>query len=266
MTTSTQLVPADIDARAAEIERQAAEATAQAEALQVRNQAEADQAGAWLRQVAARKKAAEAERKRLKEPILEAGRRIDQMIKDAMAPFTAAEPVVRQKLGTYQAEQDRIRQEEEARLEAERLERERKAREAREKQEAEERAKREQAEKEAREAAEEIAKAKDEEDRKVAEALAEEARVKAQEAANAESAIASLPEVQLPKVVVEAPPKQEGISTRKEWKSEVTDRDAVPRKYWVLDEKAIQRDVKAGAREIPGVRIYSVDKLAVRGS
>lgn len=260
-----ELVKNEVDEKAAEVQSQVAAATAQAEAMQVRDQAEADMAATFLRDVKRRRSAAEAERKRLKEPILEAGRRIDQTFKDAMAPFDAADKIVRGKLGTYTAEQERIRREEEERLERERQERERKAREARERQEAEERQRREQAEREQREAEEEAAKAKSEADREAAEALAAEAARAAEEASVAESAIASLPEVQMPKAVVAAPPKQEGISTRKVWKAEVIDDAAVPRDYLVVDEKAIRAAVKSGVREIPGVRIYSVDEMAVRG-
>lgn len=228
MTTSTELVPADVDARAAEVERQVAEARGQAEAIQVRDPAEADQAAALLRQIAARRKAAEAERKELTGPLDEAKRRIMQKFKDAMAPYDEVDEIVREKVGEYQAEQDRIRQEEEARLEAERRERERLARETREKQEAEERAKREQAEKEQREAEEEARKAQDAADAEAAAQLAEEARQKAEEAKTAEAAISSLPEVSLPKAVVEVAPKLDGVSSRTKREAFVTDRSKLP--------------------------------------
>lgn len=45
-------------------------------------------------------------------------------------------------------------------------------------------------------------------------------------------------------------------TTIKVWKFEVTDAAAVPREYLVVDETLIRKAVQAGAREIPGVRIY----------
>jgi hypothetical protein len=228
MTTGAELIPAKVDGRVAEVERQVADARAQAEAIQVRDPAEADQAAALLRQIAARRRAAETERKELTGPLDVTKRRIMQKFKEAMAPYDEVDEVVREKVGVYTAEQDQIRREEESRLEAERLERERLAREAREKQEAEERAKREQAEREAREAAEEARKAKTEDDRKVAEQLAEELAEEAEEAKTAEAAISSLPEVQLPKAVVEAAPKLDGVSPRTKREAFVTDRSKLP--------------------------------------
>lgn len=270
MNTSTTLVPVDIDARTAEVERQVEEARAQAEAIQVRNPEEADLAAAALRQIAQREKAAEAERVALVKPLNDHVKDINRKFKDAAAPYTEIKTVIKGKVGTYQAEQDRIRQEEEARLEAERQERERLAREAREKQEAEERAKREQAEKEAREAAEEARKAKDEEDRKVAEQLAEEARRKAEEAKTAEAAISSLPDVQLPKAVVETAPKPEGISTRKVWKLMTTNVEELPPEYTLPNEKALNAAMREGVKEngrppeIPGAVFEQVSEMAVR--
>ena len=45
-------------------------------------------------------------------------------------------------------------------------------------------------------------------------------------------------------------------TTIKVWKFEVTEAAAVPREYLVVDETLIRKAVQAGAREIPGVRIY----------
>jgi hypothetical protein len=228
MSVGTELVPADVDARAAEVERQVAEARAQAEAIQVRTPEEADLAAAALKQIKEREKAAEAERVALTKPLNDHVKEINRKFKDAAAPYNEAKGVIDEKIGEYEAERERIRKEEADRLEAERLERERIAREAREKQEAKAREKREQAEREQREAEEEARKAKDAADAEAAAAMAEEARAAAQEAATAESAIASLPDVQLPKAVVEAAPKIDGIVPQKRWEFEVTDLAAVP--------------------------------------
>jgi hypothetical protein len=52
-------------------------------------------------------------------------------------------------------------------------------------------------------------------------------------------------------------------TVRKVWKAEVIDPDAVPRDYLTVDTAAINRAVKAGTREIPGVRIWKDDQVAV---
>lgn len=268
--TTLELVTTKSDEAVDVVTRQVAEAEAQAKALQVTSEAEATVAGEILREIARRRKDAEAERKELVGPLNATVKKINQRFKGSLAPLDAADKIVRDKLGTYTAEQDRIRQEEEARLEAERQERERKARDERERQEAAERAKREQAEREAREAAEEARKAKDEADREAAENLAEEARQVAEEAKTAEAAIASLPEPTLPRAMVQAAPKPEGVSTRKRWKVKTIDVHCLPSDLILPDEKGINELMRDGVRkcghppEIPGVVFDQVDELAVR--
>jgi hypothetical protein len=276
--TGTELVPSDVDARTAEIERQVAEARGKAEAIEVRTPEEAERAGRLLREIAGQKRRVEDDRKKLKEPVLEAGRRIDKQAKDATASLDAVDAIIRPKLGFYTAEQERIRAEEEARLEAERQAREKTAREARENQEAEERAKREQAEREAREAEKLAAEAKDAEEAEAAQALAEEARIAAEEAATAEAAIASLPEVQLPKATVAAPAKPDGISDRTKREAFVVDRAKLPvtlpdgTPLIVVDMVALRRWMNEQwtatdePPELPGAEFKRVpDGLTVRG-
>jgi hypothetical protein len=53
---------------------------------------------------------------------------------------------------------------------------------------------------------------------------------------------------------------------RKVWKFEVVNESYVPHKYFTLDEKKIRAAIASGEREIPGVRIYSEDQLAVSGA
>jgi hypothetical protein len=52
--------------------------------------------------------------------------------------------------------------------------------------------------------------------------------------------------------------------TRKRWKFEVTDAMQVPRQYLMVDDRLLRAAVSDGEREIPGVRIYAEDDLAVR--
>lgn len=50
----------------------------------------------------------------------------------------------------------------------------------------------------------------------------------------------------------------------KTWVFEVEDINLVPREYLVVDEIRIRKNVIAGVRDIPGVRIYQKDGLAIR--
>jgi hypothetical protein len=51
-------------------------------------------------------------------------------------------------------------------------------------------------------------------------------------------------------------PSHKGTSVRKIWKFEITSAPDVPRAYCCPDDKAIRAHVAAGARDIPGVRIW----------
>lgn len=50
---------------------------------------------------------------------------------------------------------------------------------------------------------------------------------------------------------------------KKVWTHEVVDSNLIPQDYMVIDEKAIRAAIKAGVREIPGLKIYQENKLAV---
>lgn len=54
-----------------------------------------------------------------------------------------------------------------------------------------------------------------------------------------------------------------GTSAKTVWKCEITDPAAVPREYCAPDEALIRAAVKAGARGIPGVRIYEDKQFVV---
>jgi len=67
------------------------------------------------------------------------------------------------------------------------------------------------------------------------------------------------------------PPERHGLKSaagstyfRAEWTFEVCDAAAVPRAYCAPDEKAIRAAVKAGVRDIAGVRIYQTQRAATR--
>lgn len=50
------------------------------------------------------------------------------------------------------------------------------------------------------------------------------------------------------------------------WKWTITDIGQIPTEYWALDETKITKVVKAGIREIPGIRIYAEEVPTVRRS
>lgn len=65
-------------------------------------------------------------------------------------------------------------------------------------------------------------------------------------------------------VIQREAPKVAGINMRDVWKFEITDPNAVPREYLVIDESKIRKVVgalKADAN-IPGVRVYSEKQMA----
>lgn len=54
------------------------------------------------------------------------------------------------------------------------------------------------------------------------------------------------------------------VSGRTEWKHEIFDPAMVPEKYKKIDEVQMGKDVRGGVRNIPGVRIYSVNNVQAR--
>ena len=74
--------------------------------------------------------------------------------------------------------------------------------------------------------------------------------------------IAPIPEDVTRKVVTE----NGSVKFMTIWKYAVEDETKIPKEYWVLDTVKIGKLVKAGARNIPGIRIYSEQVPAVRGA
>ena len=129
----------------------------------------------------------------------------------------------------------------------------------------------------ARENAEREARAREDETRRRREVKetthrdAEAAGFKPEEAAElAELEAASVPQVQALQEVAPSTPAatvRSSIGTatvRKVWTFELTDQQLVPRAYLSVNEPAIREAVRAGVREIPGVRIYQDEQLAGR--
>ena len=83
----------------------------------------------------------------------------------------------------------------------------------------------------------------------------------ARQAARAEEKGLEAPPVQIPMPTIQAPPKTVhtafgSVSTRTVWKHEVVDMAALPDEYKIADEVKLGKVVRAGVREIAGVRIY----------
>lgn len=53
-------------------------------------------------------------------------------------------------------------------------------------------------------------------------------------------------------------------SIRKVWTYEITDENAVPRNYLMIDEKKVKQAISAGVREIPGINIFQTEQLNLR--
>lgn len=101
----------------------------------------------------------------------------------------------------------------------------------------------------------ELARKEQERLRKLAEAK------QARQAAKAEERGEEPPPVVIPMPTVQAPPKtlhtaSGAVRTRTIWKHEVVDMAALPDEYKIADEVKLGKVVRAGVREIPGVRIY----------
>lgn len=254
-------------------------------------------AGHELQEVKARHDRIEAERVKLKQPVLDAGRAIDAFFKNALEPLREAETILKQTMLTYSEAQERIA--EEARLKAEegarqaRLAAERKAREEREKAAAEAQRQREEAARRQREAdeAERVAReARERGDREAASAadrqrkVAEEAQrkaegnaQKAEEKGDAKAAAALADAAQiaaLPVVTVEAP-SAKGVSVRSKWKHKMLDfkklvdavsAGKVPLATLLPDEKVLDRAATSLKGEMkqfyPGVEAVEEKGLA----
>lgn len=227
-------------------------------------------AGEELQAIKKRKNEIEELRFSLTRPIDTAKARIMELFRRPVARLEEAERVLKGGMLTFQQAErekaEKARREAEARARAEREEQERQRRAA------------EQEEQRRRAEAEEARKAGDAAAARAAEEAADQA---AAEAAEAQAQI-EIAEVAAPALPMVAAPVAAGVSTRQNWKHEVTDfaalvtaaaagiakGDTTLLGYLQTNDKAlgqVARALKAQAR-IPGVRIYAEDGLAVRRS
>jgi hypothetical protein len=185
----------------------------------------------------------ESLRKSTVQPLNDHVKDVNNLAKSFIDPLDAAERDLKAKISTYQTKL-RLEQEKKA---AEAREAARKVQEA---YEAEQRAIREEAARKAREAEEALKKEKD----AAARAALERTIAEETEAANAPVQVAVAPVIpEIPKAV-----RTESGSAhqRMTWTFEIEDGTKVPRAYLAIDEQKIRQAVKAGIRQIPGVRIF----------
>jgi len=200
------------------------------------------------------------------DPIVEAAHRAHKVAVDQrkalLRPAEEAETILKDRMGTYQAEQERIRREREAAAERERV---RLEAEARRQAEAEEARLRKEAEDRMLEAA---AQAEADGDGETAERIL------------AQPLVVDIPVPQpvfMPPVATTMPPpaKVSGVSFRETWTAEVTDFRALvkavaegraPLSLVQADESALGQYARStrGTQKVPGVRFFPKTTTAVR--
>jgi len=278
--TGTDLAVLDEDGALSPVEQQQLEVVAtQAREIveavgetEVNDENSAKEATEFLARVARHRKDGDTRRLERTKPYRDTVAAINTGYNSVLDSLEEADKIVRGKLQGWIDEQERLRREEEERLERERLAREAAAKAERERQEAEAEADRMDAERDARIAAEEAKKADDEE----AQRRADEAAAKLAEAKTAEAATKALPTFEIPRAVVPAAAPlasaSGSASTQKVWKFEVVDKTLVPERHKVVKDSLIRdemRETLAATNQppnIPGVRFYQEDRLAVRAS
>ena len=124
MTTNQVVIPAPV-AEAQQAKAEAEVILSVSQAFAVSSAEDFTAANDELIAIKKKMREIEAKRKELKEPILEAGRKVDELFKPALAVLAAAEDAIKKQMISWQREQERIRREAEeaARKEIEKAER-----------------------------------------------------------------------------------------------------------------------------------------------
>lgn len=185
-----------------------------------------------------------------------------------MKPLTDAEATIKRKMLTYSMEHERIRQEEERRLQAVKDEEKRKEREAAEAAAKIQREKEQEARRQIEEAQRKADASKNAED-------AERLKLKieqAQKEARAAAAKAALQEEAANEAVstkinlASTTPDVKGQSIKRIWKARITDVAKLDRKWMIIDDKAIQAFARATSGTVPqdGIEFYEDAILSSR--
>lgn len=203
-------------------------------ALRIFTAADLSYATDLLKSLTERGKQAEEERKRLVKPFNDGVAQINARFKSITLPLQDAVGMLKDKMLTFQRAAERKAEEERQRRQREQDEIDRKERE--------------------RKAAEEAQNLKEATDGEEQDRAAPPARIE---------------EPPPPAVASSFKPSTYGqtgaISTvKKVWKHELADISQVPAQYLLLDTVKVNQAVRAGIREIPGVRIFQTEELAVK--
>lgn len=290
----------DEQQKLAEVSSEIADAVSRARGIEVTTDAQAQDATVFLAEIKSARDRSERARRFLVDPLNAHVKAINDRIKSSIVPLDEADQLVRRKVLTYQAEQERRRREEQERLERQRRleeaaaadERRRTeaiAKRAEEKAEAIERERQVQLAAQKSKRRQQIAAMSDDElkdlarngtpeDMRVAfeekdaraqarkaQARAANARREAEEATQRSIAVQAAPApaaADLAKLTGEAG----SAAVRHEWRGTIVDPTRLPRKYLQPDTKAINAAIREGVREIPGMRIEQVSGLAVRAN
>ena len=106
-------------------------------------------------------------------------------------------------------------------------------------------------------------------ERRKKEEAARQAAAEAQRKLDEEAEAAGVEPVRLDQMIMPEPEKVTRTGSgaayqRKAWTFEIEDEALIPREYLVVDEKAIREAVKAGVRNISGVRIFEENRTVIR--
>lgn len=219
-----------------------------ADGLVIESQTDAQMVGEVLKRIASVRREVQGKRKEITQPLDKAKKAAIAQERETLAPLEILDGKLRELYAGWQAEQERIAREAREAAERERREAEERARRAAEEAEREARRREQAAEERKTEAARER-------NRLAAEEAQRKADVERMRALTAAQATPAAPEAQ----------KVDGVGTQTRWTYEIVDEAAIHRDYLRVDTAAIGRAVKAGVREIDGVRIFSTTDTVVRG-
>jgi phage-related minor tail protein len=245
-----------------EVKQQGVAIEARVSNLIVNSQEKNQVAAGILGDITKAKKNAVNLRLSLTRPLDESKKGIMDLFRPHIERLERASEILESKMsGFYKQEQERVRIEEEKRLEAER-----KATEEIEK------ARRAEQEENKRKEAE----LKAEQDRLIAEGKAAEAEKAREEAAiKAEQArIRAIEEEErikreVPERVIQPSATTRSvnghvITIKEHWVHEIVNPELVPDKFWIIDDSLIRKEISSGIREIPGLRIYDEGSISKR--
>lgn len=199
-----------------------------------------EEAGNELRNIVGAKKKLNDQRLSITRPIDEAKTKVMDLFRKPIELLEEAEALLKRSISNFQQEQERIRREEQ-----------RKADEA--------------AAAERKRIAEEAA-ALERQGQEALQSGTPEAIERAQEVIAQAEDLRTRQQMTVAPIVDSAPTKVSGISSRQNWKFEITDASLIPREYLMPDEKKISGVVKAmkDATNISGIRAYPESVVSAR--